>query len=193
MRMFVRNLNDCFGTGTTDLLGGGWVKSIRAGGHFDVGAGFESMEHATKVLTEGETLPILLKYVRCGLEELVLTRFVFDEHTVDSFCLVLGQLSSVKNLTLSKLACSAKSFKRLMQGIADNIPELRYLDISANKVSRESADVLKDVITRHPKLVYLDVGLCEMDMHSYDSVLDGCEVSGRIQALNVRMTVAHSN
>ena len=109
------------------------------------------------------------------------------------FARLLGSLSSVKSLTFSQLACSENTFKILMQGILDNIPELRYLDISGNKLSRESADVLKDVIIRHPKLVYLDVGLCEMDMHSFDSILDGCEISGRIQALNVQRTVARSN
>jgi Ran GTPase-activating protein (RanGAP) involved in mRNA processing and transport len=80
-----------------------------------------------------------------------------------------------------------------MQGVADNIPELQCLDISGNTLSRESVYVLKDVIIRHPKLVYLDVSWCEMDMHSFDSILDACEISGRIQALNVQKTVARSN
>ena len=176
-----------------DVLGGRWVKSIRAGGHINFDTGIETMVHALEVLIESENLSVLLRCVRRGLEELVLTRFAFVESTAESFCSLLGSLSSVKSLTFSQMACSDDTFKILIQGILDNISELRYLYISGNTLSRETAHVLKDVIIRHPKLVYLDVSLCKMDMHSFDSILDGCEISGRIQALNVQRTVARSN
>ena len=80
-----------------------------------------------------------------------------------------------------------------MQGIADNVPELQCLDISGNKVSRESTEVVKDVIVCHPKLIYLDVSFCEMDLYSYNKILDGCQISGRMQSLNVSRTIARSN
>jgi hypothetical protein len=190
---FVSALEDHLGYNIKNILGGRWVKSIRAGGHVDIGSGLQTTVQALEVLTESQKLSVLLRCVRRGLEELVLTRFAFVGPTAESFCSLLGSLSSVKYLTLSQMVCSVDTFKILMQGVVDNIPELQCLDISGNTLSRESVYVLKDVIIRHPKLVYLDVSLCEMDMHSFDSILDGCEISGRIQALNVQKTVARSN
>jgi hypothetical protein len=82
------------------------------------------MVQAVEVLTESQKLSVLLRCVRRGLEELVMTRFAFVEPTAESFCSLLGSLSSVKYLTLSQMVCSVDTFK-IMQGVADNIPELR--------------------------------------------------------------------
>jgi hypothetical protein len=59
-------------------------------------------------------------------------------------------------------------------------------------ISQEAASVLKDVICNHPKLVFLNVGHCEMDLHSLDLILDGCEVTRQMQSLVVESTVASS-
>jgi Ran GTPase-activating protein (RanGAP) involved in mRNA processing and transport len=69
---------------------------------------------------------------------------------------------------------------------------LQYLDVSKNNVLQEGASFLKDVICSHTKLVFLNMGHCEMDLDSLYLILDGCEVTRQMQSLVVESTVASS-
>jgi hypothetical protein len=78
----------------------------------------------------------------------------------------------------------------LVRGLVSNTNNLRYLDVAKNSISREAAYTLKDVLCGHSKLVFLNVGFCEMDLGSLDLILDGCEMTRQMQSLEAGSTIA---
>ena len=175
----------------SDTLRGGWVKSIRCGGHFDDNQSPESLGYLDQLI-KYTSLSALLQCVSSDLEELNIGRFALNESTAKYLSPALGVLSKVDSLTLGDLRCSASVFTELLKGIVDGMPSLRCLAVWGNKISAEAALKLKDIIVHHPKLVYVDVSLCDMDINSFERILDGCELSGSMQVLKVEMTVAAS-
>jgi hypothetical protein len=174
-----------------EFLGSGHVKTIRAGNHFDEESGVESIDPMA-VLMVYTMLNMMLEKAREYIEELNLTRFVVSDLTAMHLAEGFVSCVNMEYLVLSDLGCSELSLTILIRGLVSSMNNLRFLDVSKNKVSRQGASLLKEVLGNHPKLVFLNVGHCEMDLHSLDLILDGCEVTRQMQSLVVESTVASS-
>jgi hypothetical protein len=82
-------------------------------------------------------------------------------------------------------------FSRFCGGIASGFhPNLRYLSVSGNEISSWTAGDLKRFIIQSKKLIYLDIEECEMDMPTLNTILDGCEINGKMQVLCAGKTIA---
>ena len=176
-----------------EVCGNGWIKALRVGGLLDARYGIEALPTVEVVVgCVCMMLLIMLSGVGDYLEELVLTEFVLNEFSAGRISRMVSPLPRVEYLCLSNLLNTESSFTILMREMVGGLPSLRYLDILGNNISREAAEVLKDLISNHPKLIYLDVSRCFMDMPSFDLVLDGCESTRQMQVLNVQLTIALS-
>jgi hypothetical protein len=102
----------------------------------------------------------------------------------------LKHLDGLEYLSFRGTGCSSDTFAKLMNGLVDILPSIRYLDIASNQVSRDGGEKIKDLIIGHEKLVYLDIGSVVMDYDGLDLILDGCEISGRMQVIVVENTLA---
>ena len=118
--------------------------------------------------------------------------FALNKSTAKYLPQSLRGLSKIETLTLGDLRCLDSAFTELMKGILDGMPSLCCLEIFGNNISIEAAKMLKDIIIHHPKLVYLNLSFCEMDMNCFESILDGCKLSGSMQVLKVWMSIAGS-
>jgi hypothetical protein len=174
-----------------DLLETGCVKAIRAGHHFDDFAPIELLD-VLEFCTVQTLFGMILNRVRHSIEELLLLRYAVNESMALHLANGFGNLTNVENLALYEMGCSEITFTNLVRGLVSSMSNLRYLNVARNGISQEAASVLKEVIRNHPKLVFLNVGHCEMDLHSLDLILDGCEVTRQMQSLVVESTVASS-
>jgi hypothetical protein len=66
------------------------------------------------------------------------------------------------------------------------------LDIGGRFISGYAADYLYNFICDHEKLIYLGLGGCDMDIDSLNTILDACQVTGKMQVMNLRRTIAAS-
>jgi hypothetical protein len=137
-------------------------------------------------------LNMMLEKAREYIEELNLTRFVVSDLTAMHLAEGFVSCVNMEYLVLSDLGCSEIAFMHLVRGLGTSMNNLRYLNVARNGISQEVASLLKEVLCNHPKLVFLNVGHCEMDLHSLDLILDGCEVTRQMQSLVVESTVATS-
>jgi hypothetical protein len=136
------------------------------------------------------SLDILLHMTKSGLEELTMLRYGLTDELALRLCQTLGQVSRLKHLRLIDMACSTGTFAKLVSGMEGKMTNLRYLDISGNEISNEVADCLKSLMATLDKLAYLDVGRCDMQLYGLNQILDGCEITRRMQVLIVERTVA---
>jgi hypothetical protein len=102
----------------------------------------------------------------------------------------MKQVNGLEYLSLQGMDCLADMFTKLMNGLIDILPNIWYFDIAGNKVSRDGGEKIKDIIIGHKKLVYLDIGRVLMDQDGFDLILDGCEISRRMQVIVVENTIA---
>jgi hypothetical protein len=174
-----------------DLLETGCVKAIRAGHHFDELSPIELLD-IMEFYTVQTLFSMILNRVRHSIEELLLMKYAVNESMALHLANGFGNLTKVENLALYDMGCSEIAFTHLVRGLASSMNNLRYLNVARNSISQEVASVLKEVIRNHPKLVFLNVGHCEMDLHSLDLILDGCEITRQMQSMVVESTVASS-
>jgi hypothetical protein len=105
----------------------------------------------------------------------------------------MKQVDGLEYLSLRGMDCLADMFTKLMNGLIDILPNIWYLDVARNRVSRDGREKIKDIIIAHKKLVYLDIGRVLMDHDGFDLILDGCEISRRMQVIVVENTIACTN
>jgi hypothetical protein len=104
----------------------------------------------------------------------------------------IGSLEKLEYLALCNLRCLEIAFTHLVRGLVSNTNNLRYLDVAKNSILQEAAYTLKDVLCSHSKLVFLNMGFCEMDLGSLDLILDGCKVTRQMQSLEAGLMIASS-
>jgi hypothetical protein len=183
--------NVMFSDELENILESGRVKSIRAGNHFGDDSGIESLSPVEFGLVHTSFNRILNKGCQ-SIEELSLMRFAIHDDTVSYFADGIANLLELEYLALSDLRCSEAVFVHLVRRLVSSFNNLRYLDVTKNYISRETASVLKDVLCNHSKLVFLNVSFCEMDLDSLNLILDGCEITRQMQSLEVGSTIASS-
>jgi hypothetical protein len=135
---------------------------------------------------------MILNRVRHSIEELLLLRYAVNESMALHLANGFGNLTKVEYLALYNLGCSEIAFTHLVRGLVSSMNNLCYLDVARNGISQEAAFVLKEVLCNHTKLVFLNVGHCEMDLHSLDLILDGCEATRQMQSMVVTSMIASS-
>jgi hypothetical protein len=174
-----------------ELLKGGRVKAIGAGYHFEEEATVESVRRMESTMSYA-FIKAILQDAYQYVEELSLTRFVIHDFFAPHLANEIGSLEKLEYLTLCDLRCPEISFTHLVRGLVSSTNNLCYLDVAKNSISREAAYTLKDVLCGHSKLVFLNVGFCEMDLGSLDLILDGCKVTRQMQSLEAGSTIASS-
>jgi DNA-binding Lrp family transcriptional regulator len=174
-----------------ELLKGGCVKAIGAGYHFEEEAMVELVCQIESTMSYS-WLKMILRNAYQYVEELSLTRFAIHVFFAPHLANEIGSLEKLEYLTLCDLRCPEISFTHLVRGLVSNTNNLRYLDVAKNSISRLAAYKLKDVLCSHSKLVFLNMGFCEMDLGSLDLILDGCEMTRQMQSLEAGSTIASS-
>jgi hypothetical protein len=172
-------------------LKGGRVKAIRAGYHFEEEATIQSVHRIDSGMA-CLSFEVILKNVYQHVEELSLKRFAIHDLFSPHLANQIGSLEKLEYLALCDLRCSEIAFTHLVKGLVSNTNNLRYLDVAKNSISRLAAYTLKDVLCSHSKLVFLNVGFCQMDLESLNYILDGCEMTRQMQSLEAGSTVASS-
>jgi hypothetical protein len=124
------------------------------------------------------------------LEDLSLFSYLLNDDLANRLASSFGQLPKLEYLRLIDMACLGSAFTVLINGTSNKLPNLRYLDISGNKITNEAANGLLTFIGSHKKLVYLDVGRCDMELYGLNKILDGCEITRQVQVLNAERTIA---
>jgi hypothetical protein len=132
----------------------------------------------------------VLEIASNSLVELSLIGYVLTDELALTMIRSLKHLDGLEYLSFRGTGCSSDTFAKLMNGLVDILPSVRYLDIASNQVSRDGGEKIKDLIIGHEKLVYLDIGSVVMDYDGLDLILDGCEISGRMQVIVVENTLA---
>jgi hypothetical protein len=136
---------------------------------------------------------VIVELASRSLVELSLIGHVLTDESALNVIRSLKQVDGLEYLSLRGMDCSADTFSKLMDGLIGSLPNIRYFDIAGNKVSRDGGEKIKDVIIGHEKLVYLDIGMVLMDHDGFDLILDGCEISRRMQVIIVENTIACTN
>jgi hypothetical protein len=133
---------------------------------------------------------VILELASHSLVKLSLIGYVLTDELALNMIQSMKQVDGLEYLSLRGMDCSADMFTKLMNGLIDILPNIWYIDVAGNKVSRDGGEKIKDIIIGHKKLVYLDIGRVLMDQDGFDLILDGCEISRRMQVIVVENTIA---
>jgi hypothetical protein len=83
------------------------------------------------------SIGVILELTSHSLVELSLFGYVLTDELVLNMIQSMKQVDGLEYLSLCGMDCLADTFTKLMNGLIDILPNIRYLDISGNKVSRE--------------------------------------------------------
>jgi len=132
----------------------------------------------------------LFKGVKGGLKELTFMRYTANEDVCvrlsQSFC----YLCNLEYLRLSYMIFPDNGLAKMIEKMQGKMPNLRYLSIRGNHISTYAANGLSAFIGEHKRMVYLDIAHCEMGLYELDKILDGCEMNGQMQVLDVGRTIS---